>query len=75
MLQKFFSCKVTNPLCYVDGCNPNYIGSWFCSRAWPRFFAVEGELFGLLWALKKSRFLTLGCPDLMLFTNHKPLVG
>ena len=30
---------------------------------------------GLLWALEKTRFWTLGCPDLMLFTDHKPLVG
>ena len=36
---------------------------------------MEGELWGLLWALEKTRFWTLGCPDLILFTDHKPLVG
>ena len=36
---------------------------------------MEGELFGLLWALEKTKFRTLGCPDLKLFTDQKPLVG
>ena len=36
---------------------------------------MEGELLGLLLALRKTRFWTLGCPDLMLFTDLKSLVG
>ena len=30
---------------------------------------------GLLSALEKTRFWTLGYPDLMLFTDHKPIAG
>ena len=50
---------------------------WFKFLFWAesRYSAVEGELLGLLWALEKTRFLTLGCTDLMLFNDHKPLVG
>ena len=72
LLQKSCSCKVNTPLCCVDGWNPIYIGSRFCSGAESRYSAVEGELLGLLWALEKTRFWTLGCPD---FTDQKPLVG
>ena len=52
LLQKSCSCKVTTPLCCVDGWNPIYIGSRFCSGAESRYSAVEGELLGLLWALE-----------------------
>ena len=30
---------------------------------------------GLLWALEKTKFWALGCPDPMLFMGHKPFVG
>ena len=62
-------------LCCVNWWSPIYIRLRFCSGAEARHYEVEGELMGFLCVLEKTRFWTLGSPDLMLLTDHMPLVG
>ena len=61
----------------------------FCEEGWQLVFAggkncfgaescyslVEGEMLGIAWALDKARMFTLGCEDLLVSTDHQPLVA
>ena len=35
---------------------------------------MEGEALAVAWCLRKARLFLLGCPNLTLVTDHKPLV-
>ena len=35
---------------------------------------MEGEALAVAWCLRKARFFLLGCPNLVLITDHRPLV-
>ena len=37
--------------------------------------AIEGEALAVAWALEQTRYFTLGCEELIVATDHKPLVG
>ena len=58
-----------------DGWIPVNIGSRFCSATERNYDVIKGELLGVAWALEKTRHWTLGCPWLLIFTDHKPLLG
>lgn len=49
-------------------------GSRFLSPAEERYAAVEGEALAVAWGLEQSRYFTQGCDDLIIVTDHKPLV-
>ena len=52
-----------------------FCGSRFTTGAESRYVSVEGEALGVSWTLKKCRHFILGCPDLVVATDHKPLLG
>lgn len=49
-------------------------GSRFLRAAETRYAPIEGEGLGIAWALMDSKYFTLGCDDLIVTTDHKPLV-
>ena len=49
-------------------------GSRFLSSAEQRYAPIEGEALAVAWGLEQSRSFTQGCGDLMVITDHKPLV-
>ena len=49
-------------------------GSRHLSSAESGYAPVEGEALGVVWCLRKARLFLLGCPNLTLVTDHKPLV-
>ncbi|XP_066975342.1 uncharacterized protein [Macrobrachium rosenbergii] len=49
-------------------------GSRHLSQAEAGYAAVEGEALAVTWCLKKARLLMLGCPNLLIVTDHRPLV-
>ena len=56
------------------------VQNWdFCSRylteAESRYAAVEGEALAVVHGLEKTRHFTLGCTDLVIAVDHKPLIG
>ena len=51
-----------------------YAGSRFTSPAESRYAPVEGECLAAAWAFEKTKYFTLGAPDLVLAVNHKPLL-
>ena len=75
LLQKhcFCSGKVIN--CCARGWKLVCMGSRFCTQTESKYSAIEGELLALTFALEKSRYWTLGNPDLVVFVDHKPLLG
>ena len=50
-------------------------GGRFTSPAESRYSPVEGECLAVADALHKAKYFVLGCPDLIIATDHKPLLG
>ena len=74
MTQKHCDCPGIHPLCCVAGWRVCMIGSSFLAPAETRYGAIEGECLGVVNALHKSRYYTMGCDKLIVCTDHKPLV-
>ncbi len=73
--QKHCSCAEIRPTCCVNGWEVCGVGSRFTSPAESRYSPTEGEALAVVNALDKSRYFTLGCDDLIVGTDHKPLLG
>ena len=50
------------------------MGSRFTHGAESRYAPIEGEALAVVDALNKIRHFTLGCPDLTVVVDHKPLL-
>ena len=81
LLQKHCGCNQPDPtdttmqLCCKSGWKIVYAGSRFTNPAESRYSPTEGEALAVAWSLKSSRLFTLGCPNLFVITDHKPLLG
>jgi hypothetical protein len=49
------------------------IGSRFTKPAESRYAPIEGEALAVMHGLQQCRLFTLGCPNLIVATDHKPL--
>ena len=75
LLQKFCTCKMDSaPNCCKEGWRLIYAGSRFTTDAESRYAPVEGEALAVVYALEKCRIFVLGCPNLTVVVDHKPLV-
>ena len=52
-----------------------FAGSRFCTNAERRYAPIEGEAAAIAWALEKCRIFVMGCPQMIVVTNHQPLTG
>ena len=52
-----------------------FAGSRFTSDTEGRYSPVEGEALAVVFALKRAKHFTLGCQELLLAVDHKPLLG
>ena len=75
LLQQYCQCQKTTPRCCPDGWKLCYVNSRFLSDIESRYAPIEGELLAVTWSLKKTRHWVLGCPGLIVATDHKPLIG
>ena len=75
LLQKYCSCKERTPICCSTGWKLVFAGSRFTSGAESRYAAVEGEALAAAYSLNKAKHFILGCEDLILAVDHKPLLG
>ena len=75
LLQKHCQCTQKSPVCCKDGWKLIFAGSRFTNNAESNYSPTEGEALALSWALKHSRIFSLGCPNLFVATDHKPLLG
>ena len=76
LLQKHCSCPHPNLVtCCPEGWKLIYGGSRFTNPAESRYSPTEGEALGVTWALHHSRMFTLGCDNMFISVDHKPLLG
>ena len=73
--QKQCKCAKVHPTCCPTGWVLILCGSRYCTPAESRYHPIEGELLAVAWALEKSKQYTLGCEDLLILVDHKPLLG
>ena len=74
LLQKHCNCISAQPFCCKTGWRVTLVGSRFTSSAESRYAPIEGEALAVVDALKKARHFVLGCSDLTVAVDHKPLL-
>ena len=73
LTQKHCRCQSEDPFCCRDGWRIVLVGS-FTHAAESRYAPVEGEALAVADALDKARHFVLGCSDLVIAVDHKPLL-
>ena len=74
LFQKHCNCLGNKPFCCRDGWKITLAGSRFTHPAESRYAPVEGEALAVADALNKARYFVLGCNNLTLAVDHKPLL-
>ncbi|KAK5915526.1 hypothetical protein CesoFtcFv8_001108 [Champsocephalus esox] len=74
LLQQHCHCASGIPDCCPGGWRITLAGSRFLSPAEQRYAAVEGEALAVAWGLEQTRYFTQGSDNLVVVTDHKPLV-
>ena len=76
VLQQHCKCPVDQaPTCCPEGWKLVFAGSRFTNKSEKNYKPTEGEALSVTWGLHDSRMFVLGCEDLIVITDHKPLVG
>ena len=73
--QKICKCSVISPVCCMDGWRLVLAGGRFTIPAEGNYSPVEGEALAVAVGLESSRYYTLGCQQLYVATDHKPLLS
>ena len=74
LLQKHCDCSSDLLDCCESGWRITLAGSRFLNGAEERYAAVEGEALAIAWGLQHTKYFTQGCDNLLVVTDHKPLV-
>ena len=74
LTQKHCRCLSPDPFCCRDGWRVTLVGSRFTHAAESRYAPVEGEALAVADALDRARHFVLGCSDLTIAVDHKPLL-
>ena len=74
LYQKYCDCPSKITTCCQTGWHITLAGSRFLHKAEQNYWPVEGEALAVAWALEDTRFFTLGCSELNIQTDHRPLV-
>ena len=72
--QKHCNCTALSPGCCKDGWKLILAGSRFLKPAEARYAPIEGEALAIAWSLEQTKYFTQGCDNLLVITDHKPLV-
>ncbi|XP_068219192.1 uncharacterized protein [Palaemon carinicauda] len=62
------------PFCCKGGWKLALCGSRHLTSAEVNYAVVEGEASAMVWCFQKARLFLLGCPNIILVTDHRPLV-
>ena len=73
LCQKHCECPGKYPDCCDDGWRITLCGSRFLKPSERRYVPIEGEALAVAWSLEQTRFFTLGCNELIVVVDHKPL--
>ena len=74
LLQKHCTCPGSTPICCKTGWKTALVGSRFTHAAESRYAPIEGEALAVAEALNKAKYFVLGCNDLTIVVDHKPLL-
>ncbi|CAG2222073.1 unnamed protein product [Mytilus edulis] len=74
LFQKHCNCQKLLPFCCNEGWKITLVGSRFTHGAESRYAPVEGEALAVVDALDKARYFVLGCEELIIAVDHKPLL-
>ena len=74
LFQKHCLCSSTNLFCCRYGWKITLVGSRFTHPAESRYAPIEGEALAVADALDKARHFVLGCNNLVIAVDHKPLL-
>ena len=74
LFQKHCQCPSQEIFCCQTGWKVTLVGSRFTHQAESRYAPVEGEALAVADALEKARHFVLGCRDLTIAVDHKPLL-
>jgi len=74
LMQKYCNCTSRTPVCCHDGWQLCLVGGRFAHPAESRYAPIEGEALAVAYALHQTRYYVLGCTDLIVATDHKPLL-
>ena len=74
LLQKHCECAGTQPFCCHSGWRITLVGSRFTHAAESRYAPIEGEALAVADALDKTRYFVMGCDNLTVAVDHKPLL-
>ena len=72
--QKYCDCDSRMPTCCPGGWKICLVGSCFTSPAESRYAPIEGEALAVVYGLHQTRYYILGCSNLIIATDHKPLL-
>ena len=74
LFQKHCSCPSNDLFCCKQGWKITLVGSRFTHDAESRYTPIEGEALAVADALDKARHFVLGCKNLTIAVDHKPLL-
>ncbi len=74
LFQKHCDCPKVELHCCCSGWKVVLVGSRFTHSAESRYAPVEGEDLAVVDALDKARYFVLGCENLIVAVDHKPLL-
>ena len=75
LLQKHCKCNNIIPFCCPTGWHITLFCSRYLTEAETRYAPVEGEALAVAFGLEKCKHFVLGCQDLVIAVDHKPLLG
>ena len=76
LLQKHCTCSTEKvPVCCPKGWPIVSAGSRFCNDAEYQYAPIEGKVTVITLALEKFRIFIMGCPNMIVVTEHQPLTG
>ena len=75
LLQKYCQCAELVPTCCSTGWKLCLVGSRFTHGPETRYAPIEGEALAVVYALHQTRYYIQGCDNLIVATDHKPLLG
>ena len=74
LFQKHCSCPSRDLFCCKQGWKITLVGSRFTHAAESRYAPIEGEALAVADALDKARHFVLGCKNLTIAVDHRPLL-
>jgi hypothetical protein len=74
LMQKYCNCQDMTPICGNGHWKLIFAGSRFTKTSESHYAPIEGEALAVAYGLKQCRMFVLGCPDLIVAVDHKPLI-